>query len=103
MEICYNLLNSLDVLIIIILISGQWYARKQASKQEDEEMLDMARPKVKPPPHLRGYELDQWHKQQNQLWQKTKKKELQKESGKCVSMFLNSVKASKFNLLLYTC
>lgn len=63
-----------------------WHARRQASKREDEEMLDIARPKVKPPPHLRGHELDLWHKEQNRLWQKTKKKEQQKESGKCVSL-----------------
>jgi mRNA degradation ribonuclease J1/J2 len=69
------------------LISGLWHARKQASMREDEEMLDMARPKVKPPSHLKGRELDLWHKEQNRLWQKTKKKEQQKESGKCVILF----------------
>jgi len=54
--------------------------------RENEEMLDMGRPKVKPPPHLKGRDLDLWHKEQNRLWQKSKKKELQKESGKCVSL-----------------
>lgn len=63
--------------------------------REDEEMLDMARPKVKPPAHLRGRELDFWHKEQNRLWQKTKKKEQQKESGKCVS-FLIQMKIINF-------
>ncbi|XP_027836248.2 ATP-dependent DNA/RNA helicase DHX36-like [Aphis gossypii] len=62
---------------------GLWHARKQASMREDEEMLDMARPKVKPPSHLRGRELDMWHKEQNRIWQKSKKKEQQKELGKC--------------------
>jgi len=57
--------------------------------REDEEMLDMTRPKLKPPPNLRGRELDQWHKEQNRLWQKSKKKEQQKESGKCVSFKTN--------------
>jgi len=54
--------------------------------REDEAMIDMARPKLKPPPHLRGNDLDQWYKEQNRLWQKSKKKEQQKESGKCVSL-----------------
>lgn len=52
--------------------------------REDEELLDIGRPKVKPPPNLRGRDLDMWHKEQNRLWQKSKKKEQQKESGKCV-------------------
>jgi len=54
--------------------------------REDEEILDMGRPKVKPPPYLKGRDLDLWHKEQNRLWQKSKKKEQQKESGKCVSL-----------------
>lgn len=69
-----------------VLVLGLWHARKQASMREDEEILNMGRPKVKPPPHLKGRDLDLWHKEQNRLWQKSKKKELQKESGKCVSV-----------------
>jgi len=72
-----------------LIIIGLWHARKQASMMEDEEMLDMARPKVKPPSHLRGRELDMWHKEQNRLWQKSKKKEQQKELGKCVRFIKN--------------
>lgn len=55
----------------------------------------MARPKVKPPAHLRGRELDLWHKEQNRLWQKTKKKEQQKELGKCVCWMYNIIKLSR--------
>lgn len=46
----------------------------------------MERPKLKPPHHLKGRDLDLWHKEQNRLWQLSKKKEKQKESGKCVSL-----------------
>lgn len=69
----------------VVIISGIWYARKQASIREDEELLDMGRPKVKPPPQLKGRDLDLWHKEQNRLWQQSKKKEKQKELGKRVS------------------
>lgn len=79
------------------MISGLWHARMQASKREDEEMLDMARPKVKPPAHLRGRELDLWHKEQNRLWQKTKKKEQQKELGKCVCWIYKNNQFITFN------
>lgn len=48
-------------------------------------MLDMGRPKVKPPPYLRGHDLELWHKEQNRIWQQAKKKEKEKESTKCVS------------------
>lgn len=65
-----------------------WYARKQASMREDDELLNMDRPKVKAPSNLRGRELDLWHKEQNRIWQKSKKKEQQKELGKCVSLSL---------------
>jgi len=77
------------LILICLTITGLWHARRQASMREDEEMLDMARPKVKPPSHLRGRELDMWHKEQNRLWQKSKKKEQQKELGKCVSFTKN--------------
>lgn len=49
-------------------------------------MLDMDRPKVRPPRGLNGRDLDLWHKEQNRLWQKSKKKESQKEAAKCVSL-----------------
>lgn len=45
----------------------------------------MGRPKVKPPPQLKGRDLDLWHKEQNRLWQQSIKKEKQKELGKRVS------------------
>lgn len=67
------------------MFSGLWYARKNASMKEDEELLGMARPKLKPPPNLKGRDLDLWYKEQNRIWQKSKKKEQQKELGKCVS------------------
>lgn len=80
-------LNCIYVLLsyFVVITSGMWYARKQASMREDEELLDMGRPKVKPPPQLKGHDLDLWHKEQNRLWQQSKKKEIQKESGKQVS------------------
>lgn len=49
-------------------------------------MLDMGRPKLQPPTNLQGHDLDLWYKEQNRLWQKSKKKENQKESSKCVSL-----------------
>lgn len=61
--------------------------------REDVELLNMGRPnKVKPPPHLKGRDLDLWYKEQNRLWQKSIKKEKQKESGKCVSLCLKNLK-----------
>jgi len=55
--------------------------------KEDEEILDMTRPKIKPPSCLIGHELDMWHKEYNRLWQKAIKKKQQKEQGKCVSFY----------------
>lgn len=49
-------------------------------------MLNMGEPKLKPPPHLRGRDLDLWYKEQNQIRQKLRKKQKQKESSKCVSL-----------------
>lgn len=72
-------------LLLFVSFSGLWHARKQASERENEELLGIGRPDIKPPSYLRGHELDLWHKEKNRLWQKMKKKELQKESGKCVS------------------
>ncbi|VVC42551.1 Hypothetical protein CINCED_3A018746 [Cinara cedri] len=62
---------------------GLWYARKQASNREDEELLNIGRPKIKPPRGLQGDELNLWYKERNRLCQKIKKKETQKEGVKC--------------------
>lgn len=87
MTTCITFLYYINFILLYYLIIGLWHARKQASMREDEEMLNMARPKLKPPSHLRGRELDMWHKEQNRIWQKSKKKEQQKELGKCVSFY----------------
>lgn len=62
----------------INLTLAQWYAQMK-NKREKEEILDTGEPKLQPPTHKGGHDLDLSHKKQTQ----TNK---QKELSKCVSL-----------------
>ncbi|XP_025420190.1 uncharacterized protein LOC112690390 isoform X2 [Sipha flava] len=59
--------------------------------REDEEVLDMLRPIVKSPSHLKGHELDLWHKEQNRMWQKTKKKKKNNKKNQFIKLRIDGI------------